>query len=116
MGFHFPGYFRTLVQEKITAGFGSIRHLVDTFNQFVNILAQQGQVSPGIEFIPNVMTDYLFELAKTFSRFYDRKLGVRVIDASPASVRMSRLRLCDLTARTLKLGLNLLGISTLEQM
>jgi len=65
---------------------------------------------------PNVLTEYLFELAKTFSRFYDRKLGVRVIDATPEEVRRSRLRLCDLTARALKLGLNLLGIETLEQM
>ncbi len=65
---------------------------------------------------PNVLTDYLYELSKTFSRFYDKKLGVRVIDASPESVRESRLRLCDLTARTLKVGLGLLGIGTLEQM
>ncbi len=68
------------------------------------------------ELRPNVLTDYLYELAKTFSRFYDKKLGVRVIDASPESLRLSRLRLCDLTARTLKLGLFLLGIETIEQM
>ncbi len=68
------------------------------------------------ELRPNILTDYLFTLAKTFSRFYDKKLGVRVIDASPEELKMSRLRLCDLTARTLKLGLHLLGIETLEQM
>ncbi|MBI1825858.1 MAG: arginine--tRNA ligase [Planctomycetes bacterium] len=65
---------------------------------------------------PNVLTDYLFELAKAFSRFYDKKIGVRVIDATPESIRSSRLRLCDLTARVLKLGLHLLGIETIEQM
>ena len=68
------------------------------------------------DFGPNVLTDYLFELAKSFSRFYDKKVGVRVIDASPDPVRNSRLRLCDLTARTLKLGLRLLGIDTVERM
>ena len=68
------------------------------------------------ELRPNALTDYLFGLAKAFSRFYDRKLGVRVIDASPEGVRMSRLRLCDLTARVLRLGLHLLGIETVEQM
>ena len=68
------------------------------------------------ELKPNVLTDYLFDLAKAFSRFYDRKLGVRVIDAAPEDVRMSRLRLCDLTARALRLGLHLLGIDTVEQM
>lgn len=65
---------------------------------------------------PNVLTDYMFDLAKAFSRFYDRKLGVRVVDAEPQSVRLSRLRLCDLTARVLRIGLNLLGIETVEQM
>lgn len=65
---------------------------------------------------PNLLTDYLYELSKVFSRFYDRKIGVRVIDATPDSLRRSRLGLCDLTARTLKLGLQLLGIGTVEQM
>ena len=64
----------------------------------------------------NLLTEYLFELAKAFSRFYDKKIGVRIIDASPDSVRISRLRLCDLTARTLALGLRLLGIETLDRM
>ncbi|MCH7838807.1 MAG: arginine--tRNA ligase [Planctomycetes bacterium] len=68
------------------------------------------------ELRPNVLTDYLYELARAFSRFYDKKIGVRVIDATPENVRTSRLRLCDLTARTLKLGLHLLGINTVEQM
>jgi arginyl-tRNA synthetase len=65
---------------------------------------------------PNLLTDYLYELSKVFSRFYDKKLGVRVIDASPDGLRQSRLQLCNLTARTLRLGLRLLGISTVEQM
>ncbi|MGD2107850.1 MAG: arginine--tRNA ligase [Phycisphaerae bacterium] len=68
------------------------------------------------ELKPNVLTEYLYDLAKAFSRFYDKKLGVRVIDASPEDVRTSRLRLCDATARVLRLGLHLLGINTLEQM
>ena len=67
------------------------------------------------ELRPNLLTDYLFEVSKTFSLFYDRVRGVRVIDA-PEPLRTSRLRLCDLTARTLRLGLALLGIKTLEQM
>lgn len=68
------------------------------------------------EYRPNVLTDYLFELSKAYSLFYDRRHGVRVKDAKPETVRLSRLRLCDLTARSLKLGLHLLGIGTLEQM
>ncbi len=70
----------------------------------------------GAELKPNLLTDYLYDLSKAFSRFYDRRLGVRVYDAPTGELRVSRLRLCDLTARSLKLGLSLLGIRTLEQM
>ncbi len=65
---------------------------------------------------PNILTDYLFDLSKAFSTFYDRRNGVRVIDAEPESLKLSRLRLCDLTARTLRIGLGLLGIRTVEKM
>ncbi|UCG33788.1 MAG: arginine--tRNA ligase [Phycisphaerales bacterium] len=65
---------------------------------------------------PNMLTEYLYDLSRTFSTFYDRKTGVRVIDAEPEAVRLCRLRLCDLTARTLKRGLWLLGIETVERM
>jgi len=68
------------------------------------------------ELRPNVLTEYLYTLAKAFSRFYDKKIGVRVIDATPQSLKTSRLRLCELTSRTLKTGLSLLGIDTPEEM
>ncbi|MHC4611459.1 MAG: arginine--tRNA ligase, partial [Planctomycetota bacterium] len=68
------------------------------------------------ELRPNVLTDYLYELSKAYNVFYDRRRGVRVKDAQPEEVRVSRLRLCDLTARMLKLGLGLLGVKTVEQM
>lgn len=79
--------------------------------QFAEVIEQVTQ-----ELRPNLLTEYLYGLSRTFSRFYDRKLGVRVVDAAPETTRRSRLRLCDLTARTLKLGLHLLGIETLERM
>jgi len=62
---------------------------------------------------PNIMTNYLYELSQTFSVFYE---NCPVLKAETEELRTSRLALCDLTARTLKLGLNLLGIRTLEQM
>ncbi|MEZ6084354.1 MAG: arginine--tRNA ligase [Phycisphaerae bacterium] len=65
---------------------------------------------------PNVLTEYLYELSKAFSRFYDRRHGVRVVDAETPAIQQSRLRLCAITARTIKSGLNLLGINTIEQM
>lgn len=79
--------------------------------QFTGVLKQVAA-----ELKPHYLTDYLYSLSRAFSTFYDRERGVRVIDAQPESVRLSRLRLADLTARTLKLGLWILGIEVLEQM
>lgn len=69
-----------------------------------------------VELRPHLLTDYLYGLSRAYSTFYDRERGVRIVDAEPEAVRLSRLRLCDLTARTLKLGLEMLGIGVLEQM
>jgi len=61
----------------------------------------------------NLLTDYLYELAGVFMRFYE---SCPVLAADSPEQRASRLRLCDLTARTLRVGLDLLGIRTLERM
>ncbi|MDZ8079658.1 MAG: arginine--tRNA ligase [Nostoc sp. SerVER01] len=67
------------------------------------------------DLLPHRLCEYLYELSKKFNQFYDRNQGVRVLDAEEPQ-RTSRLILCDLTARTLKLGLSLLGIQVLERM
>ncbi|NEQ52254.1 MAG: arginine--tRNA ligase, partial [Leptolyngbya sp. SIO3F4] len=64
------------------------------------------------ELYPNRLCQYLFELSQKFNQFYDR---CSVLQAEEPQ-RTSRLMLCDLTARTLKLGLSLLGIPVLERM
>jgi arginyl-tRNA synthetase len=64
------------------------------------------------ELLPNRLCAYLFELSQVFNRFYDQ---VPVLKAPPTA-RDSRLALCRLTADTLKVGLGLLGIATLERM
>ncbi|MEA5582537.1 arginine--tRNA ligase [Nodularia harveyana UHCC-0300] len=67
------------------------------------------------ELLPHRLCEYLYELSKKFNQFYDRNQGVRVLEAEEP-LRTSRLVLCDLTARTLRLGLDLLGIRVLERM
>ncbi|AFZ24038.1 arginyl-tRNA synthetase [Cylindrospermum stagnale PCC 7417] len=67
------------------------------------------------DLLPNRLCEYLYELCKKFNLFYDRIHGVPILEAEEPQ-RTSRLILCDLTARTLKLGLNLLGIQVLERM
>ncbi|MCX8091740.1 MAG: arginine--tRNA ligase [Verrucomicrobiae bacterium] len=61
---------------------------------------------------PNFICNYLYELAGRFAQFYE---NCPVLKAQGA-VRASRLTLCDLTARVLAQGLDVLGIEVLERM
>lgn len=61
---------------------------------------------------PNQLCLYLYDLAGTYMRFYE---ACPVLKAEPV-LRNSRLGLCHLTARTIRQGLALLGIETLEKM
>lgn len=64
------------------------------------------------EFLPNRICEHLFELSQKFNQFYE----ACPVLSSVEPIRTSRLILCDLTARTIQLGLSLLGISVLERM
>ena len=64
------------------------------------------------DYRPNFLCNYLYELAGHFTAFYENCPVLK----SEAEQRASRLVLCDLTARVLKQGLDVLGIETLEQM
>lgn len=64
------------------------------------------------DLLPNRLCQYLFELSQKFNQFYDRCSILQ----SEEPQRTSRLILSDITARTLKLGLSLLGIPVLERM
>ncbi|GIU12101.1 arginine--tRNA ligase [Shewanella sp. MBTL60-007] len=62
---------------------------------------------------PHALCGYLFELAGAFSSFYE---ACPVLAAETEELKKSRLLLSQLTAKTLKQGLNLLGVETLERM
>ncbi|MBK1986149.1 arginine--tRNA ligase [Sphaerospermopsis aphanizomenoides BCCUSP55] len=64
------------------------------------------------DLLPNRLCDYLYNLSEKFNKFYDKCPVLK----SEEPIRTSRLMLCDLTAKTLKLGLDLLGIKVLERM
>jgi arginyl-tRNA synthetase len=77
-------------------------------------LCQFAEIVPTIlnDFRPNVLANYLFELANNFHAFYE---ACPVLKADEP-VRSSRLTLCELTARVLQRGLDLLGIKVPEKM
>jgi arginyl-tRNA synthetase len=66
-----------------------------------------------VDFRPNQLTSYLFDLANRYSTFFEE---CPVLKAPDEATRDSRLLLCDLTARTIKQGLALLGIEVVERM
>jgi arginyl-tRNA synthetase len=65
------------------------------------------------DYRPNQITAYLWDLAKTYSSFFQE---CPVLKAETPELRQSRLLLCDVTARVIQKGLELLGIRTLERM
>jgi arginyl-tRNA synthetase len=65
------------------------------------------------EYMPHYLTGYLFALAKAYSTFFE---SCPVLRAEDEACRTSRLLLCDLTARTIRLGLELLGIGVVDKM
>ena len=65
------------------------------------------------EYLPHYLTAYLWDLAKSYSTFFE---ACPVLKAEMPELRDSRLVLVDLVARTIKLVLGLLGIRTVERM
>ncbi len=85
-----------------------------TEQQLAKAILQLSEVIREVEttLLPNRLCDYLYELSRKFNQFYE---NCPVLKAEE-TVKYSRLVLCDLTARTMKLGLSLLGIPVLERM
>ena len=75
---------------------------------FPNIVVKAGET-----YRPNLIADYLFETAKTFSTFYNQK---HIANETDLALRNSRITLASKTAHVLKAGLDLLGIKTVDRM
>lgn len=75
------------------------------FEEAVQVVGKDGT--------PHVLCAYLYELAGAFSSFYEH---CPILNHDDQQVKLSRLKLALLTERTLKQGLDLLGIKTVEKM
>ena len=75
------------------------------FEEAVQVVGKEGT--------PHVLCAYLYELAGVFSSFYEH---CPILNNDDQKVKLSRLKLALLTERTLKQGLDLLGIKTVEKM
>ncbi len=74
---------------------------------------EEALTTAAAEYQPHAITGYLWDLAKSYSGFFQ---NCPVLKAETPALRRSRLLLCDLTARVIQRGLDLLGIRTLERM
>jgi len=63
---------------------------------------------------PNQITTYLYELVTLFMRFYEQNPILK--DGVDETTKMSRLQLADLTAKTIKQGLDILGIKVVDKL
>jgi arginyl-tRNA synthetase len=80
----------------------------------MQLLALPGVIQSAIEtYSPSKLCTYLFDLAQSFTAFYE---ACPVLKAQDQALRSSRLSLCELTASTLRVGLSALGIDAPEQM
>ncbi|MCY1427941.1 Arginine--tRNA ligase [compost metagenome] len=75
------------------------------FGEVLNNVAEKGT--------PHTLCSYLYDVAGLFSSFYE---NCPILSAESPEQQQSRLRLAALTGRTLKQGLELLGLETLERM
>ncbi|ASJ95429.1 arginine--tRNA ligase [Shewanella marisflavi] len=107
------GIFKRAADVDLTGASIKLEH--DKEKELGNKLAQFGEVLSRMvtKGQPHALCGYLFELAGAFSSFYE---ACPVLAADSEDEKKSRLLLAQLTAKTLKQGLDLLGIETLERM
>jgi arginyl-tRNA synthetase len=99
---------------------GDVRATVPTLGQpeeralALRLLGYEAALNATLErYSPHRLTGYLLDLASELTSFYE---ACPVLRAPDDATRVSRLALCDLTARVLQHGLGLLGIDAPERM
>lgn len=106
--------FRKADEAQVKAG--SIKITCEAEEELANKLLafNDAVLSVGSKTLPNLLCNYIFELSNLFMHFYEACPILK--DGTEKDVQASRLSLCDLTGKVLKLGLSLLGINVMEQM
>lgn len=75
------------------------------FDETISIVAHDG--------LPHILCAYLYDIATLFSSFYE---NCPILSAETEQQKISRLKLASLTGKTLKIGLDMLGIKTVDKM
>ncbi len=114
------GIFRKMAESGVAVENKPLKAAEVTFAEpaelaLVKKLYQFAEVLPVVldDYRPNLLCNYLYELAATFHGFFE---SCPVLRAESDQLRTSRLALCKSTANVLKGGLGLLGIEVPERM
>ena len=105
--------FRKAKEQGVTGGPITIRATAERELALVVLQFPDAIASTLEDFQPSKLCTYLFELAQTFTTFYE---NCPVLIAEEPSERSSRLALCGIVRSTLETGLSLLGMDAPEQM
>ena len=105
--------FRKL-EEGFAVDAGGIGIEADAEVHLARTLVRFGETVPSLldDFRPNLLANYLLDLAKAFHSFFEACPVLK----SEGATQNTRLALCELTSRVLKQGLGLLGIEVPERM
>ena len=100
--------------DEVAINSESISYSHDLEWKLIRKLLKFDEVIISIEkdLMPNRLCNYLFELCQAFNRFYDQ---LSILNGE-IDTKLSRLTLCALTEKTLKLSLEILGIDCLDRM
>ena len=103
------------IAEDLKVEFGDVSFSEPEERNLARVLARLAPILNDLEkdLKPNVLCDYLFDLAQTFNRFYE---VCPVRNAPTPDVAASRATLCAATASALQVGLTILGIPIVERM
>lgn len=112
------GIFRKAKEDGLNVNLGKLDEPIE-LEESEKIVLRKLQQFPEIielvanQYLPNLLTNYLFELAQNFNSFYQEVPVLKEIDDRKRSLRLTLIKA---TAQVLKNGLNLLGIEAPEEM
>ncbi|HIQ46440.1 MAG TPA: arginine--tRNA ligase [Sulfurovum sp.] len=101
--------FDANVSGEIIIGDALEHRLATMLLRFEDILERAA-----IDASPNQITNYLYDLVTLFMRFYEQNPMLK--EGVDEQTKMSRLQLADLTAKTIKQGLDILGIQVVDKL
>jgi len=97
------------LKGKIIIGDALEHRLAVMLLRFEDVLERTGEDAS-----PNQITTYLYGLATLFMRFYEQNPMLK--EGVEEETKISRLLLADLTAKTIKQGLDILGIQVVNKL